>query len=94
MSSLIAELRGPKIAGVVVADTVATGIAAMVVNNGINGSRIKNGLPEQDFTLGVFLVLILISVVLHGVMGVPTMTNYYLGLNTVDEVFAARGVPV
>ena len=80
-SSLINKLREPKIADMAVFDWVATAAVAAVV-----GVVVKSGCVG----VGVFIVLILIAIILHSVLGVPTMLNAYLGLAHKSDVYKKR----
>jgi len=68
--SIINNLRSPTIGNFVIFDFVATIIAAIYVK------KIANiGL------LAALILLILISIILHAILEIPTTTNYYLGLS-------------
>jgi len=83
-SSIINQLRGPKLYNMSVFDWVATFIAAVLLGYW----RLDN------FTLvnimKIFIILICTAVIVHYVCDVPTMFNYYLGLNSYADVIATR----
>jgi hypothetical protein len=78
---LLAQLRGPKIANMAVFDWVATGLVAI-------GASALFGRPSM--APAVFIVLIIMAIIVHDALGVPTMLNAYLGLAKKDDVLAAR----
>lgn len=83
---LINKLRGPKIKGVAIFDVVATFMGAFLL------SRIKIFKDFNIFiiTIILFIILILIAIATHYALGIPTMLNYYLGINTLNEVLESR----
>jgi uncharacterized membrane protein YcaP (DUF421 family) len=79
--STIGKLRGPKIADMAIFDWAATGIVAAVIG-GVVGNASAGIL--------IFIILILIAVITHFVLGIPTMLNVYLGLACKKDVYATR----
>jgi uncharacterized membrane protein YcaP (DUF421 family) len=80
--SLIDRLRGPKIAEMALFDWVATAAVAAVI-----------GVFSKSTHVGVvsFIMLILIAIILHYYLGIPTMFNAYLGLALKKDVYNKRG---
>lgn len=68
--TLVDTLRGPKIANFVIFDWVSTIAASIIVQKIFN----------IDIYLS-FIVLIIISIILHVIFKVDTQTNYLLGLS-------------
>lgn len=60
-------------------DWVATMIGAILLSRAI---KINFG--------ALFLTMIMIAIVVHAALGIPTMFNAYLGLAKKDDVYAAR----
>ena len=79
--SLIDKLRGPKIADMAVFDWAATAAVAIVA-----------GFISKSWRVGAasFIVLIIIAILLHVCLGVPTMLNAYLGLAHKRDVYDKR----
>ena len=84
--SFIDTLRGPKILNMSIFDWTATFFVAVLINyfvyNKDNFSLVN--------TMKVFIVLIIIAVLSHYFFKVPTMFNYYLGLNSLQAVLDNR----
>lgn len=77
--SLIQHLRQPKIVDIAVFDVAATAAAAHLVKDYF----------EQPF-LVTFILLLIFGVIVHVMLDIPTMGNYYLGLNTQEAVLKNR----
>jgi multisubunit Na+/H+ antiporter MnhF subunit len=77
--SLITELRKYKIYDMAIFDFTLTFIASLIISKYFN----KNILPT-------FIILIILGIVIHKIIGQPTMLNAYLGLNTKEEVYKNR----
>jgi hypothetical protein len=80
-------LRGPKLNGISAFDMIATVIGAFILSNTVH---FLNQFGTYTLTLIIFIMLILFAIGLHYVMGVPTMLNHYIGINTIDEVMDGR----
>ena len=80
--SLIKSLREPKIADMAIFDLAATAAVAYYVS--------ENHTKGEHPFLHVFLALMLLAIVVHVMIGTPTMLNAYLGLNTKEEVYKNR----
>lgn len=76
---MINTLRKPKIFGMAIFDIVATYYAAYLV------AKKYNMCPKKTF-----LAFVALGVIVHKQMNIPTMLNYYLGINTLDEVLKSR----
>lgn len=85
-SSLINRLRGPKIMNMSIFDWTATFIVAVIISYVIY--------KKIDFMdiIKIFIVLIIIAILTHYFFGIPTMLNYYLGLNSLQSVLDARAL--
>lgn len=75
--SFINRLRNPKIFGMAIFDWIATFVTAMII--AVIFKRPK-------LTLPVFMGLTVLAIVVHIVFKVPTMLNYYLGLNSLEAI--------
>jgi hypothetical protein len=64
------DLRKPRLFGFVVFDWVLTIIATLVLSR----------LFGQGF-VSMLVIVLLLSIILHVMFNVPTLTNYYLGLS-------------
>ena len=79
--STIDKLRQPKIFNMSIFDWVLTFIAAYIISEIFDKELSK-----------VFFFLILLGIVVHVVVGQPTMLNAYLGLADKDQVLKNRKV--
>ena len=80
--SPIKILRGPKIGGIAAFDLLATVATAGII------ARMAGG--GVQMTIIAFSVLMIIAIGIHWYIGIPTMLNYYLNINTLEEVMEAR----
>ena len=87
VQSTIGYLRGFRLNGIAAFDLIATGIAAYVLALGV---KWLNQYSVRSVTLILFILLIITAIALHVVTGTPTMLNHFLGINTLEEVHAAR----
>lgn len=85
--SLLDRLRGPKLNGMAAFDFAATAAAALFISKII---KLIGGLGFPVLFVIVFIILIIIGIAIHYFMGIPTMLNHYLGLNTLQEVMESR----
>lgn len=82
--SIIKTLRVPKVAGVAVFDVAGTfAISCLIckftsIDNKILGS------------FAIFIILIIIAVVIHWALNIPTMLNHYIGINSLKDVIDGR----
>ena len=77
--SILNTLRGPKIYGIAAFDVISTVIAATILS--------------KTLDVNIFIThiaLFVIAILVHMFLGIPTMGNYYLGLNSFDSVIEAR----
>lgn len=79
--STIDKLRRPKFADMAIFDWVATGIVAAIM--GAAAGSVCAGIL-------IFVILILIAIITHSVLGIPTMLNAYLGIACKKDVYAKR----
>jgi hypothetical protein len=77
--TVINSLRGPKLNGISVFDVVATAFGAFILSNVL-----------KIHTIIIFILLIILAIGIHYALGVPTMLNYFLGINTLEEVMDRR----
>ena len=88
MSSIsIQNLRQYKFIGIAIFDVLATYIVAIILSNILD---YKNNTKKPYGALKIFALLIIIAIAVHYYMEIPTMFNYYLGLNTLEEVIKGR----
>lgn len=78
MSSIVEQLRRPRVLGMAVFDWVASLVGAVLVGLAL-GLRGPGQHPWQWASWIVFWVAA--GVVVHAAVGVPTMLGYYLGFN-------------
>jgi hypothetical protein len=79
-------LRGPKIVGVALFDLSSTALGAYILSNFLT----YLGVFKTSTTLILFILLVILAIGTHYVLGIPTMLNYYLGINTLGEVMVER----
>lgn len=84
--SIINRLRSPKIVGVALFDLSSTALGAYILSNVLK----YLGVFETGTTLILFILLIILAIGTHYVLGIPTMLNHYLGINTLEEVMEER----
>ena len=75
------KLREPKFMDMAIFDWAVTIGAAVVI-----GSLMRSGC----MAVIMFLILILVGVLTHHALGIPTMFNAYLGIADKKDVHAAR----
>lgn len=85
--SLINILRQPKIMNMAIFDFVMTFIAAYIIIV-IAKTKFKRTLK----ILPTFLSLVILGVFVHCHFNIPTMLNYYLGINSYDDVIQSRKI--
>jgi hypothetical protein len=84
--SIISKLRGAKIYGIASFDLIGTGIGAYMLYGLGYGFR-----DVSLINVGLlFIILIIIAVYIHWILKIPTMLNYYLGFNSLEEVLNGR----
>ena len=81
--SFIDELRKPKIpltGGMVLFDWIMTILGALLITYTFHR---PNLMIEEDLTAFLYslMILIILSIVLHYLLDIPTVSNYYLGLS-------------
>lgn len=84
----IKSLRRPKLAGIAVFDTAATGAIAIVIAYVIDAYRPNTHV--YALSVFIFLFLILVAIGVHYITDTPTMLNYYIGINTLSDVMETR----
>ena len=77
--STIQWLRGHKLNGIAAFDLVATAIVAFILSG-----------KGYMHVLVIFILLIILAIGVHYAMGIPTMMNHYLNINTLEEVIEGR----
>ena len=82
MSSTIEKLRKPKIMDMAIFDWLATAAVAAVI-----GAFARS----QCTAIIMFIILVLIGIITHHALGIPTMFNAYLGLADKRDVYKSRG---
>ena len=87
--NFIDYLRKPKFVNISIFDVVATFAVAVLI-----GYLVNKKYPFQMHLwiniIIIFLLLMILGVIVHKIFGIPTMLNYYLGLNTLDAVLKTR----
>lgn len=73
--SIIDELRKTKIMKMAVFDWVLVIIAAMII------TWYMNPVNMISTFLIIFVALVILGIITHKILGIPTMFGYYLGLN-------------
>ena len=81
--SIVTELRKYKLFDIAMFDVIATFIGAFILWKYSNKTSINE-------LLIIFILFLILGVIVHKVFKIPTMGNYYLGLNTKEEVLKAR----
>ena len=77
--ALIDTLRKPQIpftGGMVMFDWLSTYLFALIISNKFSSENEK-----KSNTMKLFIILILLSIYIHYIMDIPTVTNYYLNLS-------------
>jgi succinate dehydrogenase/fumarate reductase cytochrome b subunit len=77
--SIITDLRKYRAFDMAIFDWVATLIGAILLSRviGINFGAL-------------FLIMIILAIIVHAALGIPTMFNAYIGLAKKEDVYAAR----
>ena len=87
--NILDKLRSPKVAGMAIFDFVATLILAIIIGVCINQyNPFASSVVLNIFI--IFVLLIILAIAIHKGLGIPTMLNYYLGLNSRVSVIANR----
>ena len=81
--SFIDRLRGPKIFNMAIFDWVCTIIAAWIIAAAYSDNTLKS-------FVYILIILVILAILVHKIFNIPTMLNYYLGLNTKDAVLQNR----
>jgi hypothetical protein len=81
------KLRAPKINGIAAFDLIGTAIISFALACGVNHFIKKN-----IFVVSIvsFLFLMILAIILHVAVKMPTMLNHYLGLNSLEDVIQGR----
>lgn len=85
----IDKLRQPKFIGMAIFDWVATLLFAIIV------ALLVNYFAKLDEAIYItiiktFIVMIILGIIIHYLLGIPTMFGYYLGLNSKNSVLKLR----
>ena len=91
-------LRKPKLFGIAVFDvcaTFGTSVALAYLIKYLDGIGMNmfaqiSGFHMLWFILLLFVILMVSATAVHYATGTPTMLNYYLGINTLDDVLKSR----
>lgn len=83
MSAVITKLRQPQFMQMAAFDWLATLAGAISIGTLID----HNSVAE---IAGIFILMVIIAIIVHYSLGVPTMLNAYLGLTKKEDVYAAR----
>jgi hypothetical protein len=78
---MIGILRSYHIAGIAVFDVAVTLLSSVVL------SKLTS---NTDVSLAYFVILVIMAIFVHSMTNTATMLNYYIGINTLDEVMAGR----
>jgi hypothetical protein len=87
--SIIDKMRQPKFIGMAVFDWVATFIFSVIIALLVN----YFAKLDESFYITIiktFIIMIFITILAHYAFGIPTMLNYYLGLNSLNAVLKLR----
>lgn len=84
--STIDTLRQPKIFNMAIFDWIATLIVIYVI--AYYSQPISSNF--WSYYLGLCFIGVLLAIVIHWYFSIPTMFNYYLGLNTKESVIKNR----
>ena len=87
--NIIDHLRKPKVAGMAIFDLVGTFLVPVLIGYLINMHK-KFKTPLWINIIVIFFLLLILGIIIHKIFKIPTMLNYYLGLNSYDEVIAKR----
>ena len=79
--TMLQFLRSFKVLDMAVFDWAATAAVAAII-----GSKFK----QAYASIIIFVILIIIGIIMHSALNKPTMFNAYLGLNSKEDVYAAR----
>ena len=87
--NFIDYVRKPKLANIAMFDVIGTfGLAVLI------GYLVNKKHPFQVHLwiniIVIFLLLMIFAIILHKILKIPTMLNYYLGLNNLATVLANR----
>lgn len=80
----IHKLRSYRLFNISLFDVIATYFAAVIISYFMKRKMIIKHIFK------VFLLLIVIGIITHKVLNIPTMLNHYLGLNDKKSVLATR----
>ena len=86
---IIDKIRKPKIIGMSIFDWVATFIFSVII------ALLVNYFAKLDESVYItiiktFIIMMFVAILAHYAFGIPTMLNYYLGLNTLNAVLKLR----
>ena len=80
MPGMLSSIRTYRIFGMAIFDWIATMLGALLISRVIG-----------TCFAGTFIVLIIVAIIVHAAIGIPTMLNVYLGLAKKEDLDAARG---
>ena len=79
--SILKTLREPKILDMAIFDLAA--VAMLAISYGIYDKSLLS-------VISAFVILIIVGIVVHATLCIPTMLNAYIGINKKEDVYAAR----
>ena len=87
--NIIDYLRKPKLANIAMFDVIGTfGVAVLI------GYLVNKKHPFKIHLwiniIIIFLLLIILAIIIHKIFKIPTMLNYYIGINTLESVMKNR----
>jgi hypothetical protein len=95
--NFIDYLRKPKVANISVFDVVATFGVAVLIGYFLPNkySFMMSSVMSSVMSLWIniiiiFVLLIILGIIVHKLFKIPTMFNYYIGLNSLDAVLSSR----
>jgi biotin transporter BioY len=80
----IHKIRSYRLINIALFDVIATLLVSVILSRFIKGSWNNK---HMFFT---FIIMMVIGILVHAIMGIPTMLNYYLGINIKKNVLEKR----
>ena len=92
ITKLIHLLRSSKVFGMAEFDFICLLLLSIIASYPMQVYLInkKIHIKYSIIIAGFFVIFVLIGILVHYLFGIPTMLNYYLGLNTKDAVLRTR----
>jgi hypothetical protein len=85
----IDKLRKPKIFNMALFDWIATILVGGLIGMALS-KKYTNDYYDKKYIIWSIIIVIILAPIAHVLFKTPTMFNYYLGLNTKEEVLANR----